>query len=233
MIAFMSRAKWSLILIALLLISFSFSYLKSRSEKSRSSNIVVYGQSGGFGVYSDPQCTVAETSIDWGNCSLGATYNTILYAFNDQDSNVTVSMNTSDWSPSLAADYLSESWNWSDEMTLLPNSVQPLTLTLNVSQDAADVTDFSFNTVLLLSGGSVSGGQNTGPSGNNNTGIPNAPPTGNQVITQAVQTPIFWVVVVVVVAAFGVLGSSSGSKQRRRRGATEGRERSGRGATEY
>lgn len=147
--------------MALILACFSF-YIAHRS-RSRSS-IHVYATID-FNVYVDPECTIPATEIDWENCSVGDTYNNVLYMFNNQNSSITVSMNTTGWSPASARDYITQFYVINSQYTntteMLPYSNQSINIWLNIDLNISDdpafpantTTPFSFDTNFFVEGG--------------------------------------------------------------------------------
>ncbi|MCK4884433.1 hypothetical protein KAS24_00030, partial [Candidatus Bathyarchaeota archaeon] len=63
----------------------------------------------------------------------------------------TLSMSTSNWSPSTAPNYISLNWNYNGQ-PVNPNGYVGVTFTLNVSGSIAGISSFGFDINLVGSG---------------------------------------------------------------------------------
>ena len=102
-------------------------------------------------VYYDSACTTVVSSIDWGVIEAGGSANTTVYVKNLGNIPVTLTLSTQNWSPPEAARYIEVGWDY-DGRVLAPNEVLPVTLTLTVSANATNITDFSFEIVITSQG---------------------------------------------------------------------------------
>jgi hypothetical protein len=102
----------------------------------------------GIGVYSNLACTEPQTTIQWGELEKGGSANVIIYVKNEGDSLLTLSLVTSDWSPTSVADYLTISWNYNSQ-PLNPDSVVQITLTISVEPDAPTIPNFGVNLLIV------------------------------------------------------------------------------------
>ncbi len=100
-----------------------------------------------LGVYWDINCTGRVGSIDWGSLYRGSQENVNVYIRNEGDGPVYLSLDTTDWQPSKASQFMSLDWNYNKQM-LYPAEVMPLTLRLSVSSIIIGITAFSFNIVV-------------------------------------------------------------------------------------
>lgn len=105
----------------------------------------------GVGVYWDSSCSDLVSSIDWGLVGSGATKNVAVYIMNEGSAPVTLSLETENWSPSNALDYMSLTWDYGGQVISVDGVVQ-VTLSLSVSEAIEGITDFSFDIVILGSG---------------------------------------------------------------------------------
>ena len=103
------------------------------------------------GVYSDAGCTVNLTSIDWGSVYPGESVSRTFYVKNTGNTQITLSMATSSWNPSIAEGQLTVSWN-KENVSLSASESTAATLTLAVSPSVHDVSSFSVNVVITGSG---------------------------------------------------------------------------------
>lgn len=102
----------------------------------------------GVGVYVDSICSTPLTSIPWGTLEPGQSQDIICFIKNEGTSESTLSMYTSNWSPSNAADHLNLSWDYSG-MAINAGSVAQVTFTLNVDSSIQDISNFSFDITIV------------------------------------------------------------------------------------
>ena len=104
-------------------------------------------------IYSDSLATTELQSIDWGTLSPGETVTKTIYLENVGTTNLVLSLNTTDWVPSNAENYLALTWNYGSSQVsqISPNAILPVTLQLSVASNIQDITDFSFTIVIECS----------------------------------------------------------------------------------
>jgi len=105
----------------------------------------------GVGVYWDSGCTNEASLIDWGIVEPGTTRNVTLYIRNAGNSNIVLSMNTTNWSPSEVSNYITLSWDYGSQ-SIFPAAAVPVTLTLSMSSSIQGIASFSFDTIIAGSG---------------------------------------------------------------------------------
>lgn len=105
----------------------------------------------GVGAYWDEGCTNAVTMVNWGNIEPGESKKVLIYIKNEGSTPVTLSMNTTDWSPSSAENYMSLSWDYSGGQIAAGGAVR-VTLTLTVSSSASGITSFTFDIIITGTG---------------------------------------------------------------------------------
>jgi len=105
----------------------------------------------GVGVYWDSSCSSKVSSIDWGTAEPGSVKTVTVYIRNEGNTAITLSMDTTNWSPSTASKYIGLSWNYNGQ-AVNPNSVIKATLTLSVSSGITGISSFSFDIVMMGSG---------------------------------------------------------------------------------
>lgn len=103
------------------------------------------------GVYTDSACTQACTSINWGNLAPGNSTAKIVYIKNNGTIPLTLSMSTSNWTPSNANTYLTLSWDRTNAVLNPSNSVMA-TLTLTATANAGNISSFSFSIIITGTG---------------------------------------------------------------------------------
>ena len=102
----------------------------------------------GIGVYSDDQGTTPLTSVPWGTLQPGGSQNLICYIKNEGSSATTLSLETSNWNPASAANYLTLSWNYNGQ-PIDANAVVQITLTLSVDSGIEGITSFGFDITIV------------------------------------------------------------------------------------
>jgi len=105
----------------------------------------------GVGVYWDDGCANPLSSVDWGVLEPGSSENVSCYIRNEGSSVSTLSMYTSNWSPSNASGYLSLSWDYGGQSIDVDEVVQ-VTYTLSVDASIEGITSFSFDITIVGSG---------------------------------------------------------------------------------
>ena len=105
----------------------------------------------GVGVYWDDGCANPLSSVDWGVLEPGSSENVSCYIRNEGSSVSTLSMYTSNWSPSNASGYLSLSWDYGGQSIDVDEVVQ-VTFTLSVDASIEGITSFSFDITIVGSG---------------------------------------------------------------------------------
>jgi hypothetical protein len=105
----------------------------------------------GVGAFWDISCTSRVTEIDWGVVEPGYHVNSTIYLKNEGNAPITLSLNTENWSPSNASNYITLSWDYADQ-TLDLGAVVKVNLTLNVSSDVMGITSFTFDIVITGAG---------------------------------------------------------------------------------
>jgi len=102
----------------------------------------------GVGVYTTDQCSTPVTSIPWGKLEPGASQDFVCYIRNEGNSPTTLSLQTTNWSPSVAATYLDLDWDY-DNQPINSGASIPVTFTLMVDADITGITTFSFDITII------------------------------------------------------------------------------------
>jgi len=105
----------------------------------------------GVGLYWDATCTNGVSSINWGAIEPSSTKNVTVYIRNEGSTPATLSMSTSNWSPSSAASYISLGWDYSGQV-LSPSQIIQVKLTLTISSGISDISSFSFDITISATG---------------------------------------------------------------------------------
>jgi len=109
-----------------------------------------YGEIKTIGVvaYKDSSCITPISGVDWGIIMPGGAITNTLYVRNEGNSDLTLSLDTTNWNPTNARDYMTLSWNYMGQ-TIGPNQVVQITLTLAVSQNINGIESFNFDIIIL------------------------------------------------------------------------------------
>lgn len=105
----------------------------------------------GFNAYSDPAATVELNEVNWGALNPGEVAALTFYAKNTGNTNITLSMNSTDWQPANAEQYISYSWTYTNEV-LVSKQVLAITLYCSVSENIGDAQPIieNFDSVINL-----------------------------------------------------------------------------------
>lgn len=98
----------------------------------------------GVGIYWDQGCTNRTHSLDWGLINPGSNSTVMIYVRNEGNSAVSLKMATSNWTPSVALDYMTLTWTYSGKI-LSTYEVIPMELILKLSPTVNEITDFRFD----------------------------------------------------------------------------------------
>ena len=99
-------------------------------------------------VFADSGCTQKISSVQWGSVQAGGSVSRVVYVRNSGDYGVVLSLVASNWSPAVAEDYMSLSWDYSGGL-LGSGAVAQVTLTLSVDAGVSGVSSFSFDVVIV------------------------------------------------------------------------------------
>jgi hypothetical protein len=98
----------------------------------------------GVGIYWNSEATQECKSIDWGTIGAGEVVSVTLYAKNVKNVPFTMTLNTSNWEPTIAGQYLNLGWTYNGAV-INPNEVVKFDLTLTVDVNIEGVDNFSFD----------------------------------------------------------------------------------------
>ena len=98
----------------------------------------------GIGVYWDDDSTSRVQEINWGFLTPGSQKSFTVYVCNEGAVPLTLSISSSNWSPSIASNYLTFTWSYAGQ-TIKAGATIPVTLTLRVSESVTGVSGFNFD----------------------------------------------------------------------------------------
>ena len=105
----------------------------------------------GISFFQDQACTTPLTEISWGLLSPGENASFVGFCKNTKTISVTLTLQTQNWSPSNAADYIRGSWNYTGA-TISRGQVIPIAFSVAVAQNITGITDFSFEFLVTATG---------------------------------------------------------------------------------
>jgi hypothetical protein len=100
-----------------------------------------------LGVYTDSACTIPATSLTAGTLNPGASATQTVYVKNTGNVPETLTMTSSNWTPTNANTYLTLSWNRQNTVLTAGTSIQA-TLTLTAAANTGTLTTFSCDVTL-------------------------------------------------------------------------------------
>jgi len=105
----------------------------------------------GVGIYTNSSCTQRLTSVDWGLAENGTVKNMTAYIRNEGNTPVTLTMQTTNWNPSNASQYISVTWNYTGQSIGINNGVS-VVLFLSIAPNIQGISVFSFDITILAVG---------------------------------------------------------------------------------
>lgn len=139
-----------LVIVASLLLNL-FLLSTISGQFSTSTQMYSYGsiqiETAGLASYRNAGCTTKASEIPWGSLTPGSSGEYVFYIKNEGTTSLNLFLNTENWNPPNAANYITLSWNYNGQ-TIAPNQVVQITLTLRVSQNISGISSFSFQIVL-------------------------------------------------------------------------------------
>jgi hypothetical protein len=114
-------------------------------------NMYSYGtiqiQTAGVTAYRDFACTTRVSEVAWGSLAPGSSGTNIIYLKNEGTTSLTLSLDTTNWNPTNAPNYMTLSWDYNGQ-TIAPNQVVQIIFTLSVSQSINGINYFSFEIMI-------------------------------------------------------------------------------------
>lgn len=103
----------------------------------------------GIGIYSDKECTHAVSSFNWGLTEPGMVREQSVYIRNEGNVEASLYLETENWDPSEASDYIVLSWDYSGQI-IKPTETIQVTFSLSISDeiDGSGITAFDFDIVI-------------------------------------------------------------------------------------
>lgn len=122
--------------------TFEFLYLRNSVP-----SVAAVEATGSVGIYWDAGCTKTVSSIDWGVLSPGQTKEVVVYARNEGNQSILLTVTTANYSPANASEYLNFNWTCITTRIAVNKTVQ-VTQILYISPNAGGISNFSFNIIF-------------------------------------------------------------------------------------
>lgn len=115
-----------------------------------STSLQSYGEIKTIGVvaYNDSSCMTSISELNWGMLTPGLSNTNTFYIKNEGNSDLMLSLDTTNWNPTNAHNYMTLSWNYEGQ-TIRPNQVIQISLTLSVSQNINGIDSFNFEIAIM------------------------------------------------------------------------------------
>jgi len=133
------------LVLNLFLLSTISGQLSTRTQMYSYGSIQI--QTAGIAAYRDASCTTRVSNVPWGTLTRGSSGEYVLYIKNGGTTSLNLFLDTANWSPTKAANYMALNWDYNGQ-TIKPNQVIQITLRLTVSQSISGIGNFSFEIVL-------------------------------------------------------------------------------------
>ena len=137
-----------MILLSGILSGFIIVNVKSIYQTSSTISSVGTFKAIGIGVYWDNSRTSRVTEINWGLLEPGDKKSFTIYISNEGNVPLSLSISTSNWNPSSAANYLTLTWS-NVGQTINAGIVAQLTLTLTVNPNVSGISSFNFDIIAV------------------------------------------------------------------------------------
>lgn len=98
-------------------------------------------------LFSDPECTTPLIAVEWGALEAGGSTSSNIYVKNTGTGEVQLILESSNWAPPGADNYLSLSWDY-DGSLITPGDIKQVVLILSVSPDCPPYDYFDFDIII-------------------------------------------------------------------------------------
>lgn len=105
----------------------------------------------GVGIYTNGYCLESASAVDWGQITPGESISRRFYLRNEGNSDVLLSLYTTNWTPETAENYMTLTWDYAGQ-SISPNQVISVTLTLSVQSSISGIETFNFDIDIIGAG---------------------------------------------------------------------------------
>lgn len=99
-------------------------------------------------LFSDPECKIPLSSIEWGEIEVGGLSTTSVYVQNNGDVDVFISLHSENWNPNELVNFMNLVWDY-DMTPLKSGEIRLLTLNLEINLDCPSIEDFRFDIIIV------------------------------------------------------------------------------------
>jgi hypothetical protein len=99
-------------------------------------------------LFSDPECQVPLSSIQWGEIEVGGLSTASLFVQNSGDVDVFISLYSENWNPNELVNFMNLYWDY-DMSPLKSGEIRPITLNLEINLDCPSIEDFGFDIIIV------------------------------------------------------------------------------------
>jgi len=140
-----SKVPYFLMVLMLMLAvgAFEFMYLRNSVP-----SVAAVEATGSIGIYWDAGCTKTVSSIDWGVLSPGQTGEVVVYARNEGNQSIVLTVIAANYNPANASQSLIFNWTCLKFTGIAVNETVQVTQSLYVSPNAEGISDFSFDIIF-------------------------------------------------------------------------------------
>jgi len=153
------REKWVFVVIALMsiiIVAVSVLFLTTITggllQRSTTVGSVGTVKGVGVGVFWDSGCTNRVSSINWSLVEPGSLNNATVYIKNEGNSPVTLNLNTTNWNPMNAPNYMKLRWDYANQTIKPTDNALRVKLTLAVYSNITGITNFRFDIIITGTG---------------------------------------------------------------------------------
>lgn len=140
-----NKFQYSVISLALLIAVIMLVFLQLNDVVP---NVSAVEGSQNLGIYWDSNCITRVTSIYWGNMTAGQEKTTTFYIRNEAANPVFLAGIDKNWNPTTGQSYLHFTFD-SDDQKIEAGKTKKVTCTLTVSVEITNISDYSFDVLLL------------------------------------------------------------------------------------
>ena len=99
-------------------------------------------------IFTDFQCSIKMTTINWGVLEAGETSHIPIFVKNIGETKITLGLFTENWSSQQASENMHLSWDY-DGIIIQPNQIVNGRLTLQIDQNCPELSQYGFDIIIV------------------------------------------------------------------------------------
>jgi len=99
-------------------------------------------------IFTDLQCTIKMTAINWGELEAGETSHKPIFIKNNGETKIMLGLHTENWSSQQASEHMHLSWDY-DGIIIQPNQVVKGILTLQIDENCPELSQYGFDIIFI------------------------------------------------------------------------------------